>query len=280
MTELAIVERPVIPESWDYDYSVSKTKSIIYKWKNLNYELAEELWIAREKLSHSPSEAAHVMHGTEVPRKTWTQYCKDIGSSKQVVNRWLKLWFQPKQIEKKDENILLPVLGRFAVIVIDPPWPYGTKYDVDARRVASPYKELPLSELYNFKPPSDENSSIWLWTTHRFIQEGFKLLNLWNFEYKITMVWDKEKLGIGSWLRCQAEFCLLGIRGKPNWNLTNQRDIINVPRGKHSAKPDEFYDMVESITQGPLDETYYCDIFAREKRKGWFTTGDELKEGV
>ena len=38
-----------------------------------------ELWIAREILSMSPSDAAKIMHGTIVPRKTWSNYCEDIG---------------------------------------------------------------------------------------------------------------------------------------------------------------------------------------------------------
>lgn len=36
--------------------------------------------------------------------KTWSQYCKDIGSSRQVVNRWLERAFGEKE-EKKDDEI-------------------------------------------------------------------------------------------------------------------------------------------------------------------------------
>jgi hypothetical protein len=48
LVKLAI---PELPEHWDYDESVHKTKAIVYKWKTLTKELAEELWIAREILS-------------------------------------------------------------------------------------------------------------------------------------------------------------------------------------------------------------------------------------
>jgi len=53
-------------------------------------EIAQELWVAREILSigHRPPKS-----GTKVPLKTWSQYCQDIGSSRQVVNRWLNRFF-------------------------------------------------------------------------------------------------------------------------------------------------------------------------------------------
>lgn len=44
------LEPPVIPQDWDYDQSVKKVRQVIYKWKNLTEELANELWVAREKL--------------------------------------------------------------------------------------------------------------------------------------------------------------------------------------------------------------------------------------
>jgi N6-adenosine-specific RNA methylase IME4 len=42
------------------------------------------------------------------------------------------------------------------------------------------------------------------------------------------------------------------------------------PRGKHSAKPDAFLDLVERVSPGP-----YCELFARRDRLGWDTWGDQ-----
>lgn len=47
--------------------------------------------------------------------------------------------------------------GLFDVIVVDPPWPYGTDYDPDGRRGACPYPEMSLEEIKNIKPPASEN---------------------------------------------------------------------------------------------------------------------------
>lgn len=79
-----------IPEHWDYDKSVKKVKRFIYKWKNLTKETFVELWIAREKLAPQAEGAGRPKKGvTKVTRYSWSQYCKDIGNSRQVVDRWL-----------------------------------------------------------------------------------------------------------------------------------------------------------------------------------------------
>lgn len=53
--------------------------------------------IAREILSLNASTQPRSTDGTFVPPdsnslelRSWNQYCKDIGSSRQVINRWLK----------------------------------------------------------------------------------------------------------------------------------------------------------------------------------------------
>lgn len=51
MRELVpVIEKPKLPENWDYDESVKKVNNLIYKWINLTEEIADELWIAREML--------------------------------------------------------------------------------------------------------------------------------------------------------------------------------------------------------------------------------------
>lgn len=186
---------------------------------------------------------------------------------------WKKLITKYLPAPKETKNELAPIKGEYEVIVIDPPWPYGTEYDKESRRVASPYPELSMDQLRDFKIPAAKDCVLWLWTTHRFLHEAQHLIETYGFEYKICLVWDKEKMGMGAWLRCQAEFCLLGIKGKPRWNLINERDILRVSRGRHSAKPDEFYSMVEKLCPTAGER---ADIFSRKKRKGWKSIGDEI----
>jgi len=190
------------------------------------------------------------------------------GAKVKVLLREIKLEEQKKEIEKVKE-----VTGAYDVIVIDPPWSYDDddNYDPDNRRVSNPYPTMNTNEISNIKLPAKDNSVLWLWTTHKFIWKAKEIMEKWGYEYKICLVWNKESMGIGKWLRCQVEFCLLGIKGKPYFNNKNWRDIISEKRTTHSTKPEIFYKMVEEICAGRK-----LDYFARKERKGWDVYGDEV----
>jgi N6-adenosine-specific RNA methylase IME4 len=163
--------------------------------------------------------------------------------------------------------------GKFDVVVMDPPWNYGREYDPDTSRVANPYPEMTQAQLLDMKPPFSDDCVLFLWTTHAFIWDAKQLLDHWGFTYKATMVWDKESIGMGAWLRMQCEFCLVGIKGKAFWNNTKHRDIIREKRREHSRKPDAFYSIVEDITAGRR-----LDYFSREARPGWAIFGNDSEK--
>jgi N6-adenosine-specific RNA methylase IME4 len=163
--------------------------------------------------------------------------------------------------------------GFFDVIAMDPPWNYGREYDPDGSRVANPYPEMTQSQLLELRPPFADDCVLFLWTTHAFIFDAKELLDSWGFTYKACLVWDKEKIGMGAWLRMQCEFCLVGIKGKPYWNNTTYRDVIREPRREHSRKPDAFYKLVEDVTAGRR-----LEFFSRERREGWEVFGNDTEK--
>lgn len=188
------------------------------------------------------------------------------------VIRDIKLEEQENQIEKLEKE--KKIEGIYDIIVIDPPWKYGTKYDDKKRRIASPYPERDLDYLMNIKIPASDNCILFLWTTHKFIHEAFHLLDSWGFKYSESIiVWDKEKMGVGVKIRKQCEFCLIGIKGNPPWRAKDIRDIIREKRTKHSIKPESFYQMIEKNFKKFKRK---LDYFARKKRKDWDVYGDEV----
>ncbi len=46
-----------------------------------------------------------------------------------------------------------------------------------------------------------------------------------------------------------------------------------LPRRRHSQKPDEAYDIIEAVSQGP-----YLEIFALQEREGWDCWGNDIYE--
>ena len=77
---------PVIPGEWNYEESIKRLQPLVYKWKNLTIEVAQELYVAREKLSR---EGRPQITGTNVPVLSWDGYCQSVGIEKRTANRWL-----------------------------------------------------------------------------------------------------------------------------------------------------------------------------------------------
>ena len=200
-----------------------------------------------------------------------------IGTAYKQIKKEEKKDERQKEIQKQKDaiesgEVVLPD-GVYQVVAMDPPWNYGREYDPESSRVANPYPEMSQLQLLEMQPPFADDCALFLWTTHQFLFDAKALLDHWGFEYKATMVWDKEKMGMGRWLRMQCEFCLVGIKGRPAWNNTKWRDIIRGPRREHSRKPDAFYDMVTEITVGRR-----LEYFSREARSGWEVFGNDTSK--
>lgn len=166
-----------------------------------------------------------------------------------------------------------PPVGKFPVIVVDPPWAYSNRADDATHRAANPYPSMTTAAICKMDLPADKDCILWLWTTNAFMRDAFTVLDAWGFEQKTILTWVKDRMGLGDWLRGRTEHCILAIKGKPAVRLTNQTTVLEAKLGPHSRKPDEFYAMVEKLCPTrPL-----LEMFAREERKGWTTSGAEVK---
>ena len=181
----------------------------------------------------------------------------------------LKARRQDELAQIEGELIVRPD-GLFDVISVDPPWPYGTGYDPDGRRVASPYPEMSIDEIAAIDIPAVENCILWLWTTHKFMRDAFELLDYWGFRDVAIVTWVKDRMGLGHWLRSQSEFVIMAVKGSPKVQLTNQTTILYGRTREHSRKPEEFYKMVDTLCIGRK-----LDYFSRESRSGWEQVGNE-----
>jgi N6-adenosine-specific RNA methylase IME4 len=168
---------------------------------------------------------------------------------------------------------------KFDVIVIDPPWNYaerggssGESYTPENRGQV-PYNTMTLEAIADIQLPIKSNAVVFLWTTTAFLHDAFHILDKWGCQYKATIVWDKEIMGLGRNIRLQCEYCLLATKGNPIIQGSSTRDIIREKRREHSRKPEAFYTLVETITIGSR-----LDYFARENRKGWSVFGAETNK--
>ncbi len=176
-----------------------------------------------------------------------------------------------QQIEEIEQKPLIQPEGLFNVIVIDPPWAYGTGYDAAGRRCANPYPEMTQEQLKALVLPADDDCVLFLWTTHKFLWDAKDLMDTWGFTYRNMLVWDKQVMGMGNLFRMRCEFCLVGIKGRPIFkDVHNLEDIISEQRREHSRKPEAFYEMVNSLCTGRK-----LDYFSRTQRDGWEVFGND-----
>jgi N6-adenosine-specific RNA methylase IME4/ParB-like chromosome segregation protein Spo0J len=247
---------------------------------NTQKEIAEKLGWSTGKVAmfdivrtKAPEEVKEKLRTGEV---SINQAYKEIKKEEKKIER---VELIQKQIEDIEEGLLPDLVGLFDVVSIDPPWPYEaeskniTSFDSVGRRVANPYPEMSIEQIKNIKLPLMDNAVVLLWTTHKFLPDAFEILKEWKTDYKATLVWNKEKIGMGVWFRMQCEFCLVGIKGKPYWDNTTYRDIITESRREHSRKPDCFFEMIEKITMGNR-----LEYFSREKREGWKVFGNDINK--
>lgn len=166
--------------------------------------------------------------------------------------------------------------GGFNLIVIDPPWPIGHITIVpNTRDVSLPYETMPMNIILDLPVHTlaAKKSVIFLWCIQKYLEQGFHCLRKWGFRYQRTLVWDKHKGLCFHGFHHRTEFVLVGVRGN---SLKFHTRGVTIPTvfgacsTAHSAKPDEFYTMIEHIGKRRID------VFARKKRKGWVVFGDEV----
>lgn len=281
--KLENTQLPTVPDEWSYEESINRVRPLFYKWKNLTIEVAQELYIAREKLSVSKADAARIMHGTNVPCKTWNQYCQDIGIEKRTANRWLGQFYPSEKpaIEQATDTGMCAVNDlyeliesgkKFRTILADPPWAYSNQ----ATRAATNnhYETMSVEDIC-FLPIgqlTDESAHLHLWTTNAFLYDSQKVMEAWGFEYKSVFLWIKPTMGIGNYWRVSHEFMVLGTKGNLPFNDHSEMSWYQEKRSKHSRKPHSIVEKIEKVSPAP-----YLELFGRDTRKGWVVWGNEIE---
>lgn len=188
--------------------------------------------------------------------------------------------------------------NHFRAIYADPPWHFKT-YNEKGRKRSPDWKPFKGSPSIHYDTMSAEDiaalpiadlaaddACLFLWICWPMLPEAMALIEAWGFAYKTcAFSWTKAhagqmdmlhddapvQIGMGYWSRANNESCLLATRGKPKRLNADVRQGIIEPRREHSRKPDCVYDRIERLVAGP-----YVELFARTRRKGWSSWGNQV----
>jgi N6-adenosine-specific RNA methylase IME4 len=196
---------------------------------------------------------------------------------------------------------LCEAVTSYATIVADPPWKVSAgrtigAYEVRdgkqlfgvrnnaARKLAYPSMSVEQIKALQVEAIAALDAHLYLWTVNRYLDEAFDVARAWGFKFSTLLTWAKNPMGGGlggDAFGISTEYCLFCRRGSLsakerigttwfNWKRPYKNGYPN-----HSAKPREFVDLVERVSPGP-----YVELFAREKRDGWHSWGNEVESDV
>jgi N6-adenosine-specific RNA methylase IME4 len=171
-------------------------------------------------------------------------------------------------------------VGQYRTILADPPWHFKN-YSAkgEAKGPSAQHRTMTVPEILALPVGqlAAEDSLLLMWATASLLDKAIECVGAWGFTYKTAAAWAKQSstgrawaFGTGYLLRSAAEFIVVGTKGRPPILSRSQRNLLVAPVRQHSRKPDEQYQMAESIGAAP-----YVELFSRSARPGWDCWGDE-----
>lgn len=171
-------------------------------------------------------------------------------------------------------------MDKYNTLVIDPPWNLilttniGHRYN---RPKKLPYETMTIEQIKAFPimDYANQGAHIYLWTTNKFLRQAFEVFDSWGVNFHLVLVGIKPSgIAPNRGYIFGTEFCLVGFYGKPaqKWKRMGKLNYFEMfnKAGKHSTKPDKFYELVETMSPEP-----YIDIFSRKDRPNWDSYGNE-----
>jgi N6-adenosine-specific RNA methylase IME4 len=171
-------------------------------------------------------------------------------------------------------------MKKYQIIYADPPWDVK-KIVRKCRPNQQENLDYPTMKLNSIiampiEAIADDNSYLFLWTTHKFLPDAFFVMSGWGFKYQRTITWDKQNGMCLFGFHHRTEFCLFGYRGKiemyPRRKAIPTIWVEKSPR--HSQKPEGFRKAIEVFGENRIE------LFARQKTEGWDVWGNEVVSDI
>ena len=176
-------------------------------------------------------------------------------------------------LESIERQEVKAIEGVYDVVVLDPPWQIVDRTGTAGYGLLE-YPTMTVEEIKELELPCADDCHVFLWTTQKFLPKSFEILDHWGLEYACTFTWVKnagpQPLGYPQYT---TEFFIYAKQGKPKFIDTKQFSTALVAnKGKHSEKPEEFYELLRRVTAGRR-----IDMFNRRNIEGFDVWGNQAK---
>jgi len=247
----------------------------LYMRRKAGFELIENVKAGNPQLSHNETIQMDDIGMDRREAQRWRLLCKlDTETFDHLVRTASILTYNLFYNEAKKLNNPDMPTGLYDVIVIDPPWDVKKieRQVAPNQEVDIDYPILSIDEIKALELPTKEDVQVFLWATHKYLPASFQILQAWDLKYVCTFTWHKPG-GMQPYHLPQynSEFVLYGKKGSAQFvDTKGLKTCFNAPRGGHSKKPDEFFDMIRKATTGQR-----ISMFERKERNGFDSWGNE-----
>jgi len=175
---------------------------------------------------------------------------------------------------KRREAPELPT-DQYRVFYADPPWSYGDSGLQQYGHASHHYPSMTIEELCALPVAerAEADAVLFLWVTSPLLEDAFRVVEAWGFEYKASIVWNKDAHNFGHYVSVRHEFLLICVRGSCTPDIKELLpSVVTIKRAKHSEKPEVFRAMIDKM----YPKGKRIELFARgEAAAGWETWGNE-----
>lgn len=173
----------------------------------------------------------------------------------------------------------------YDIIYTDPPWPQrkGNKRTCRPKQCKNlDYRTLDLPTIKEIHRDiltmTNQKHNVFMWTIDKFLFDAEQMMKELGYTLHARLIWDKENgIAPAFTVRFSHEYLLWFYR--KGHMLMPEKEV----RGKyttmlrekattHSKKPVCAYEMLENM----FPDSKKIELFARSKRPGWDSWGDEI----
>jgi N6-adenosine-specific RNA methylase IME4 len=262
------------------------------KWGEIYKEAEKQTGLDYDTLKDYKGVADDIQLGLRNPNLTYNHHRAVRGLEENKKEKMLEmaekkdmsvseLRFAVKEYKQKENDKTTPKLGekKYGIIYADPPWEYQAVQQMDGKITSSAEHHYPTMSLdricaLDISSISDDDCTLFIWTTSPLLEKCFPVITAWGFSYRASFVWDKVRHNVGHYNSVRHEFLLIAVKGKgtpENVKLFDSVQSIE-KTDKHSEKPKEFIDIINTL----YPDREKIELFSREKKQGWDSWGNQL----